>query len=557
MLPSQLLRVSTKKGQISPLYCFSENKDLQLAEDLINQFEYSRAKKERKHLLDKSLSIIESRINDYRLSRGLCALLERRCHFVALFDSSNNYNIPSPTYIRKVLFEESSKIGLALNESEHNKIMEVAASKLNLTTSQMKEIMWADLEGNLILETFDTISAQDLLGWYNLSLMQTLLFNCTRLEFSVFNGVNWKRILRYVKRLGLMYNLRYEEKDVTKSNSLDSPGELAYTNLICSVDGPISLFKLTDKYGTSIAKLLPIIVSSEKWTLSASIVRKTMSGKKIYEFKTNFSEPPPLLTDPYKNSYPQKFDSSVEEKFANRFEQSANGWKIVREPEPLILSDGRAFIPDFMFQKYDKKVYLEIVGFWTKEYIERKLRKLNDLFSNKNIDLLIAVNEDLACAKMSSSNLHDRIIMYKNDLVPVKVLLNHLKTLDQQQIERETMDPKLKIELNSAQDIISIKDIATRRGISIESVIAIASRDYHEYLKAGLFLVSKSKGKKLTDLLTHVTKFVDACTILSGNSIPEESFAELISNLGFDVLWEDLDPNNAIIFKRNERKPPV
>jgi len=186
MLPSQLLRVSTRKGQISPLYSLSENKDLQLAEDLINQFEYSKTKKERKHLLDKRLSIIESRINDYKLSRGLCALLERRCHFVALFDSSNNYNIPSPTYIRKVLFEESSKIGLALNESERNTIMEVTASKLNLTTSQMKEIMWADLEGNLILEAFDTISAQELLGWYNLSLLQTLLFNCTRLEFSVY-----------------------------------------------------------------------------------------------------------------------------------------------------------------------------------------------------------------------------------------------------------------------------------------------------------------------------------------------------------------------------------
>ena len=550
MLPSQLLRVRTRKGLISPLYCSSENQDLQLAEDLINQFEYSRANKERRHLLDKRLSMIETRINDYKLPRGLCALLERRCHFVDLSGSNKNYNTLSPTYIRKVLFEESSKMGLALNESERDTIMRVAASKVNLTISRMKEIMWSDLEGNLILEAFDTISPQDLLGWYNLSLIQTLLFNCRRLEFSVYKGVNWKRILRNVKHLGLMYNLRHEEKDISTPRPLDPPRDLTYTNLICSIDGPISLFKLTDKYGTSIARLLPIIISSEKWSLSASIVRKTMSGKKIYEFKTNSSELPPLLSDPFKNIFQQKFDSSVEEKFANRFEQSANGWKLVREPEPLIVSDGTAFIPDFMFQKYDKKVYLEVVGFWTKEYIEKKLRKLNDILSNKSIDLLIAVNEDLACAKLLSSNLQEQIIMYKNDLVPVKLLLNHLKTLDQQQIERDTMDPKLKIELNTAQDIISIKDIATRMGISIESVIAIASRDYHEYLKAGLFLVSKSKARKLANLLTDVTKFVDACTILSDNSIPEEGYAELISKLGYDVLWEDLDPKNAIIFRR-------
>ena len=140
--------------------------------------------------------------------------------------------------------------------------------------------------------------------------------------------------------------------------------------------------------------------------------------------------------------------------------------------------------------------------------------------------------------------------MYKNELVPVKILLNHLKTIDQQQIERDTMNPNLKIKLNGAQDIISIKDIATRLGISTESVIAIAARDYQDYLRAGLFLVSKSKGDKLTFLLNGVIKFVDACTILSDNSIPEEGYAELISNLGYDVLWQDLDPNNAIIVRR-------
>ena len=48
MLASQLLRVRTRKGVISPLYCFAKNGDLQLAEDLINQFEVSRANKERK-----------------------------------------------------------------------------------------------------------------------------------------------------------------------------------------------------------------------------------------------------------------------------------------------------------------------------------------------------------------------------------------------------------------------------------------------------------------------------------------------------------------------------
>ena len=147
-----------------------------------------------------------------------------------------------------------------------------------------------------------------LLGWYNLSLMQTLLFNCTKLEFCVYGGVHWKHVLRNVKRLGLMYNLQHNEvrteqvsNDNSNNNNFDvvSPvtnNDTDETDLICTIDGPISLFKLTDRYGTSIAKLLPSIISSGKWSLNSWIVRKTMSGKKIYEFNISSLEVPSPLT---------------------------------------------------------------------------------------------------------------------------------------------------------------------------------------------------------------------------------------------------------------------
>ena len=138
---------------------------------------------------------------------------------------------------------------------------------------------------------------------------------------------------------------------------------------------------MTDRYGTLLAKLLPsIIFSSDKrresdsdgeWHLDAWIVRKTMDGRKMYEFKISKDEIPKLLTNPYlffphtstaekevAKSFPyndSNFDSAVEEKFAKRFEQAESGWRLTREPDPLVLSNGGAFIPDFVFEKYDKK----------------------------------------------------------------------------------------------------------------------------------------------------------------------------------------------------------
>ena len=92
-------------------------------------------------------------------------------------------------------------------------------------------------------------------------------------------------------------------------------------------------------------------------------------GKKIYEFKISNKDTPSLSREPYYNKENDKerkrilytakessqliyFDSEVEEKFSTRFEQSATGWKLIREPDPLILSNGKALIPDFAFEKY-------------------------------------------------------------------------------------------------------------------------------------------------------------------------------------------------------------
>jgi uncharacterized protein len=551
MLPIQLLRVKIRKGTIFPLFCVDNEEHLFLAKELIGQFNESVEKNEKKKFLEKRIATIESQWDDYKLVRGLSTLLERRCQFSVSKNGSDYSNNIDPMAIRKALFEESSRMQLAVTESDRNKVLDRIASKMNLSPAYINEVMWNDLEENMILVGFSSIKQAELLGIYNLSILQTLLFNCTKLEFSVGSGINWKRVLRDIKRLGLMYNLQQSERSEPEISNADGSG------LLCSLDGPISLFKLTDRYGTSIAKLLPSIMRSERWSIDAWIVRKTMSGKKIYEFKMTFSEAPTLLLLPFtdKDLAAPLFDSSVEEKFANKFEQSANGWKLVREPDPLIVANGRAFIPDFMFQKYDKKIYLEIVGFWTKDYLQRKIQKLMDIVSNKEIDLFVAVNEDLGCSKgipYSDNSSQDRIISYKNDSVPIKSLLNYLKSIDQEMTEKYASDPDLKIIFDGAKDIISIEEIALQYKIPIDSAITIASRDNdREYVKAGPCFISKSKTNELVKLLTGTTRFMDACAIFSEKLIPESCYGELISKLGYDVVWQSMDSNSASIIKRS------
>jgi predicted nuclease of restriction endonuclease-like RecB superfamily len=713
MLASPLLRIrTTKNGLVFPLFC-TRDEEVDLAERLIQEFETSWRNKERKSELDNRISVIESECNrDYKLVRGLCTLLERRCKFesasklsITTADDSqqqtrdisaapaNESVLADPIGIRKALFEESSRKGFALTDLERQEIIDSVASRLHLSTDIITSAMWSDLDDNLILYQFDRIDAKSLVGWYNLSLIQTLLFNCTKLEFSVSGGINWKRILRSVKRLGLMYHLQEQEWKENNyggcSDGNDDNDEVYDNNnndrrkrerrVVCYLEGPLSLFRLTDRYGTALAKLLPMIVINSKadgWHIDAWILRKTMEGKRaLYEFKLSDAEAPQLLTDPFYNyhfsnnnnrneppavitysatSLPSPpppsssfsssssfsegyFDSAVEEKFARRFEAAASstGWRLIREPDPLIVSGGKALIPDFMFEKYGKRVYLEIVGFWTPEYLERKLKKLADVIimsrensSKKDVDyasmgssksmsfapaatttritsesktavamtpvekieLFIALNKDLACsnAVLSSLSFHlipkERLILYGNDSVPVRPILDYLKSIDKEITENSISDTNLKAEFDRNKDVVSVNEITVRRRIKRDEKdddggvdannnndsnyyycdsnryyplppevrLKLALRDYgNDYIEvSGTHLISKTKAESMKALMANIDRFSEACTILAKNEIPESCHAELVSKLGYDVLWQTMDPSTAAIVKR-------
>lgn len=632
MLPLQLLRtrITDKGTNIVPRFCTADDSVLHLASKIIKEFEESWKNKEKKLFLTERIALLESEYNDYKLARGFYTLLERRCIFTKIkeikTDSKgiasnvyvNNDNLHDPVSIRKELFEESSKRGFALTEFGRREIIDTVASKINVPSNDIVDVMWSDLEENLVLEWFDAISPEQLLAWYNLSLMQTLLFNCTKLEFSVTGGSNWKHILRGIKRLGLMYNLQYialeDEKQSIHIDEIDYDNrDIKFINtnntdtknnpiIICSLDGPLSIFKLTDRYGTSIAKILPSIISSDTWSLRAWIVRKTMSlGKKIYEFKISNNDAPPLSREPYYNKENDKerkrtlytakessqliyFDSGVEEKFSTRFEQSATGWKLIREPDPLILSNGKALIPDFAFEKYGTRIYLEIVGFWTKEYLEKKIQKIADLTKdirtgNNAVDFFIAVNdagyassnsnikEKLAWEKIISSISKERLIFYKNDKVPVKPFLDYLKSIDVKMIETLANNNSVKL-LTEIENyafnntaIISIDEIADKYNLPIESALRIITTSHKndnssisnpndKYVVAGTYLISKSKLSELGSLFDRITKFTDACSILEQNNIPESCHIEIISKIGYDVLWQSMDFSTAIIKRR-------
>ena len=120
---------------------------------------------------------------------------------------------------------------------------------------------------------------------------------------------------------------------------------------------------------------------SEHWDIRQQLSEKTVSDHSETEAHATFTDNPV--------NYSQQEEETNKTIVAGFLNMAFNGGEVDKaldkyvhedyvQHNPLI-ADGKAMIPDFLFERFGRKVYFEIVGFWTKEYLERKSAKIKVL----------------------------------------------------------------------------------------------------------------------------------------------------------------------------------
>ncbi len=507
MLQVELLRFTTKKGRIYLKLAALDKENLELAQNLIEVYAayINRKKGELTQLLGELEKYYE---HDYRFIRGLSTLLERRCSFEIC-------SAIEPSIARKRVFEEANKLAPVTTQWKRDRVLQLAASTLNITKDELEKSLWADLDEEMILKSFTRISPAELLKWYNLTLIQTLLLKATSLEFEASDGHGL--IIRKLKNLGLMY---FAEK---RNN-----------RLAITVEGAASLFKLSERYGSSLAKLIPVIFGAREWKVKASILMRYQAPR-VYEFQLDHSSKDLLAH--FEFGERDVFDSAVEKNFAHRFNALKTGWILKREPEPLIAGSS-IFIPDFALEKDGMKLYLEIAGFYTQDYLRRKLQKLKQLKE----EIIICVDKNLACADLEE--IPRRLILFEKE-IPLKPVLDCLKEREEEKIEREIAKLQLKA-LDFEGDVINVRSMAEKYGTSAEAIKRIAVNA--KYLLTGDQLISERAIERLRSEVLELfpnpsLKAVVEHLRSQGIINPEL----LLDALGFEVKWEGLEMERAIV----------
>jgi predicted nuclease of restriction endonuclease-like RecB superfamily len=419
VLPSELLvAVFSRNGKVFVQY--AKNDCYTAANNLINIFSQSTGKK-RRYLNTALDNYLDQHFDlDARRVRGFFELLLRRC----TFSSESSPEDIQPFEIRKKVFEHAKYTS---SDEERKTATEAAAKELGITVDYLLNHMFADREDEQVITQFDAIDAKTLIKLYNLSLAQTLLFRATEMEFSV--DANAREVFSTIKRLGLMYHAYQTDR------------------LYVKVDGPMSVLKMTEKYGTSFAKLLPAIVKSDDFNLKAFIVRRRgevrqyildLNAKHKWFISLLPSSPEPTGEHEPEKGKKNEYESRLEERFVSDFQSLNIGWILRREPSALI-TDARTevIISDFVFEKGTLKVYMEIVGFWTENYLTKKFENLNAIKDR----IIVAVDESLSCSKLRE-NENENLIYFKNKIPLDKIakILKEYEDSESQELKRLKME---------------------------------------------------------------------------------------------------------------------
>ncbi|WP_128225714.1 DUF790 family protein [Halobacteriaceae bacterium SHR40] len=430
MLTAKLARSRTSEDTITPLFIETdEQRYRETAEQLIQIFEGHLG--EPKGELEDTIDQLTIADTDYKIVQGLAKLLKDECEFETIAPVE-------PREIREELFKKANESYPIVRQpmlGEDTRKLEVysaVADRLDITLEECYRGMYADLEENKRLVRFghrvseeyedtdetttttrltgdseesyaeDTVTVEWLLTRYNLALAQAVLYDATEMQVRVWDS--FATVFSYVKLFGLMHRIYPIDSSGNRVPSTDVAD--GYEAIL---DGAASLFSKSRKYGIRMANFLPALPLCDRWEMEADILDdESGSTSQTLSFKLDHSDG---LSSHY--TAQGDFDSDVERTLAQKWERANTDWNLIREDDVLDLG-AEIMLPDFALEHPDgRRALFEIVGFWTPEYLDEKLGKIQDVDRD---NLILAVSERLDCSSEDFEGLDGRVLWFKTGM---------------------------------------------------------------------------------------------------------------------------------------------
>jgi predicted nuclease of restriction endonuclease-like RecB superfamily len=389
MLTGSLVRVRYVRQRIIPVYAkVQDPANLALAEQLLDIFR-GQDGRTRGELEDD----ITAAFGDAPLSflqQGLAKLLEDRCEFEVVSGHP-------PDKLRERVFRAAAA-ARAAGPFDRDAVLAEAATELELTPAEVEAGLFADLKSEQRLVRFKDITPERLLQRYNVALAQAILLRAVGVIVEVRREppAKLRRLFRLIKFHRLVCDV-------------EPAGPDGYR---LKLDGPLSLFAATQKYGLQLALFLPAVLSCRDWELKAEL--RWGPERKPKQFTLSPADELVSHLPEHGTYVPPELAM-----FAEQFRKKAVDWRLVEASDVLPL--GPSFwVPDFRLEHVasGKALYLEVLGFWRKSSAEAHLRRLSE---HAGEPFLVAVSDQLRIDDAELEGLPAEVVRFRAMPLPDEV----------------------------------------------------------------------------------------------------------------------------------------
>ncbi len=357
MLPDDLVQTRVARGRVIPRYLPRDSDEWQaVAEELLGV--YRRAEGRMRGEIKVEIEAIFGEAVG-PVHRGLAKMLEDRSDFEVVSQVD-------PPKLREQVFTAAAEYRRGLAEAHEQDrrlgfrrdvVLAALTDQLDLEPDQILGGLFADRDDENRLIRFHDLTAQRLLDRYNVGLAQAVLRHAVRIRVEVRHEspARYRQLFHQIKFHRLYYQVH---------------GSMA-EGYVFELDGPLSLFSKTRRYGLQMAFFLPAVLLCQEFLLEAEL--RWGPRKQPSRFRLSHEDD---LRSHYRDaarSVPPEVEA-----FVARFRQIVDDWELHETTEILPLGPTGVWVPDFRFTHRitGLEVYLEVLGFWRRSSVQRLLEDL-------------------------------------------------------------------------------------------------------------------------------------------------------------------------------------
>lgn len=286
----------------------------------------------------------------------------------------------------------------ALTPAEREARIAHAARELEVTCTAVELLLWSDLPRERPVELpRGRPSEFEVAAVANVQILQRAMRRARSVRLRVWGDAG--PLVRAASARGLLTTVSVH--DIRDSGIPGADARITVLDIV----GPLALFHHTAVYGRALADLVPLLAGCERFEL------ELVARSHDRTYAVDVASPVLLPAVPARLVRPgfdlQRLIKALERESKSHGlvavvgarqpdeDARASGAAIAIHPRPPALHSGRSLVcPDLVLERGERRLHVEILGFWTPEFVARK----HALYRGANAgDVVLCVDESRGC----------------------------------------------------------------------------------------------------------------------------------------------------------------